>query len=122
MPKSYKQKLLDPRWQKRKSEILTRDKFICQAPNCGALNKTLHVHHLDYFHGIEPWDYPDDMLITFCFSCHEMETDREKLEKHLSISLKMKGFFMSDLIHLSCLIDTNPHFTKSLLKSLRQHA
>ena len=121
MPKSYQQKLLDPRWQKRKAEILTRDNFTCQVPACSSANKTLHVHHLDYIPGIEPWEYPDDMLKTLCFECHQKERDRDRLEVHLSNTLKMKGFFISDLLNLACIIDTNEKFTKSLLKTLRQN-
>jgi len=115
---TYKEKLRDPRWQKKKGEILLRDKHTCQS--CGATDKNLQVHHLEYITGINPWDYPDDMLTTLCEVCHNKETGREELEKHLATTLKMKGFFVSDLLALSCKIETNELFTQSLLKVLRQ--
>ena len=40
----YSEKLRDPRWQKRRLEILERDAWQCQA--CLSTAKTLHVHHL----------------------------------------------------------------------------
>lgn len=56
----------DPRWQKKRLEILNRDNWQCVA--CGDGTNTLHVHHADY-HG-ELWDTPDDMLQTLCEKCH----------------------------------------------------
>lgn len=35
--------------------------------------KGLNVHHKYYQTGKEPWDYPDDALITYCSKCHEAE-------------------------------------------------
>lgn len=64
---AYAWKLKDPRWQRRKTEILTRDDFTCR--DCKAKDKTLHVHHLRY--SGEPWDAPSDDLITLCLVCHE---------------------------------------------------
>jgi hypothetical protein len=31
----------------------------------------LHVHHLYYKVGLNPWEYDDDALITLCWKCHE---------------------------------------------------
>jgi 5-methylcytosine-specific restriction endonuclease McrA len=116
---TYSEKLKDPRWQKRKTSILQRDNFQCQEKSCLSTHKTLHVHHLDYIPGIEPWEYPDDMLITLCFECHEKEKDRTRLEFYLSNTLRMKGFLLSDLLALSCKIDTDIQFSETLLKVLR---
>ena len=66
----YKQKLKDPRWQRKKSEIMMRDNFTCQ--QCGATDKTLNVHHITYVRckNGEPWACPDEDLITLCEECH----------------------------------------------------
>lgn len=72
---TYKEKLLDPRWQKKRLEILERDKWHCQS--CCSNTKTLHVHHLDYISGNDPWDYSNEYLITLCYDCHE-EVGRER--------------------------------------------
>lgn len=63
----YKDKLKDPRWQRRRLEILQRDDFRCVL--CGAHTKMLHVHHRMYFG--EPWEAPDWALETHCEECHD---------------------------------------------------
>lgn len=66
---SYQEWLKDPRWIKRRNQILTRDKNTCQF--CGAQDKYLHVHHREYFDGFLPWEYPDSTLVTLCEDCHK---------------------------------------------------
>lgn len=68
MKKSYAEKLRDVRWQKKKTEIQMRDKFICQA--CGARDDEVHVHHTYYERDRAPWDYPSDSLVLLCSVCH----------------------------------------------------
>lgn len=63
---AYRDKLNDPRWQKKRLRALERDDFTCQ--RCGEKNKPLHVHHKRY-RG-EPWDVPDAWLETLCEDCH----------------------------------------------------
>lgn len=69
---SYKEKFLDPRWQKKRLLILQRDNFSCC--QCGDEKSTLHVHHKYYTFGIEPWDYPNELIETLCVDCHKQET------------------------------------------------
>lgn len=71
MGTTYAEKLKDPRWQKKRLEILNRDEWKCQ--NCSASEKTLHVHHKDYERGRDPWDYTDNWLATLCEDCHAAE-------------------------------------------------
>ena len=63
---TYAEKLKDPRWQKKRLEILQRDNWTCRY--CGSDKHTLNVHHFKYFN--EPWDISNDKLITFCEDCH----------------------------------------------------
>lgn len=80
---TYSEKLKDPRWQKKRLEILQRDDFTCQ--NCGGKNKTLHVHHKIY-RANEPWDEPNANLITLCKDCHEeIQYFREHLIEGISL-------------------------------------
>src|SRR5690606_29637791 len=60
--------LEDPRWQKKRTEILNRDHFRCRC--CESPHNTLHVHHMYYLKGRMPWEYEDDSLITLCEHCH----------------------------------------------------
>lgn len=67
----YVDKLKNPRWQKKRLEIFQRDNFTCQS--CGSTEKTLHIHHLKYLPGKQPWEYENWFLITYCDICHESE-------------------------------------------------
>lgn len=67
----YLRKLQDPRWQKKRLKIFERDGWQCQI--CHAMNDTLHVHHKQYMKNTEPWEYPDDYLVTLCHICHEKQ-------------------------------------------------
>lgn len=87
---TYSEKLKDPRWQKKRLEVLNRDNFTCIS--CGSDKHTLHVHHQLYQRGLEPWDYDTNLLITLCEFCHESEeqlksSDSEFIEMMLSFRL-----------------------------------
>ena len=76
---TYAEKLKDPRWQRKRLEILERDGFKCI--KCGDTKKTLHVHHVAYLRKTEPWDHPSSGLLTLCETCHsraEYTTERFK--------------------------------------------
>jgi hypothetical protein len=64
-------KYKDSRWQQKRLEILNRDGRECRS--CGAAGDgvTLNVHHAYYESGNDPWDYPDDALVTLCADCHK---------------------------------------------------
>lgn len=66
---TYIEKLKDPRWQKRRLEIFDRDGFMCQF--CRSTTSTLCVHHIIYVG--DPWETPDECLITLCEDCHRTE-------------------------------------------------
>lgn len=97
--KTYSEKLRDPRWQKKRLQILDRDKWRCT--DCFADDKTLHVHHLDYESGAEPWDYPDHYLVTLCEECHK-ETGDSKEEREGNI-LKAYRLNVKDSFTQKCL-------------------
>lgn len=83
MAKTYREKLSDPRWQRRRLEILSANDFACE--NCGDKKKTLHVHHRSYRRGANPWDYKDSELACVCDGCHESyEAAREVLENSIA--------------------------------------
>lgn len=66
---TYQEKLKDPRWQKKRLKILERDNWMCQL--CGDKDKTLHVHHKSYQRNTDPWNYPNELLVTVCDECHK---------------------------------------------------
>ena len=71
--KTYSQKLLSPKWQKKRLQILNRDKFTCRL--CKDDQTELHVHHLEYHKDCEPWEYENKLLITLCKHCHSEVED-----------------------------------------------
>lgn len=66
---TYAALLRDPRWQRRRLEIMSRDDFSCR--DCGDNEAPLNVHHLYYRFGFAPWEYSDAALVTWCEPCHE---------------------------------------------------
>jgi peptidoglycan hydrolase CwlO-like protein len=74
--KTYAEKLKDPRWQRKRLEIMARDSFACQV--CQDETTTLHVHHIRYIKGREPWDYKDFYFVTLCETCHAQEESEIK--------------------------------------------
>jgi hypothetical protein len=96
---TYSEKLKDPRWQKKRLEILQRDEFTCV--KCGDNTSTLHVHHKAYHSG-DPWDTPDAHLVTLCEGCHESEEIELKQYIPLFIdAFKKSEFFADDLRELA---------------------
>ena len=92
---NYAEKLKDPRWQKKRLEILQRDEFTCQC--CKQNDKTLHVHHKSYVYGKEPWDYNDNNFITYCYECHELEEFYKNSFNDIVHDMKMSGYTYSEL-------------------------
>lgn len=73
MKAKYAQKYRDPRWQKKRLEVMQRDGFKCLF--CGAADKTLNVHHCYYIGRRDPWDYESASLFTLCEKCHGEVSD-----------------------------------------------
>lgn len=75
MNKPYWQKLQDPRWQKKRLEIMSRAGFKCE--DCGGDDEMLHIHHSFYRKGLEPWEYPNSSLHCLCKVHHEQRAEIE---------------------------------------------
>jgi hypothetical protein len=68
--KIYSDLLKDPRWQKKRLEIMQRDDFTCQL--CLDKETTLNIHHKRYNKARNPWEYDNDVLLTVCEDCHNL--------------------------------------------------
>jgi 5-methylcytosine-specific restriction endonuclease McrA len=79
---TYKEKLQSPKWQKKRLEILQRDNFQCV--ECGDTESQLHVHHIMYKKGLDPWDYENELLNTLCSTCHELDHIISKQKEFVS--------------------------------------
>lgn len=70
-------------WRNKREKILKRDNYRCVY--CGRRHAKLHVHHKYYSaypNGalVDPWNYPDDALITLCVYCHQRVHARKKIK------------------------------------------
>lgn len=100
---TYSELLRDPRWQRKRLEILGRDEFTCK--RCGDSESTLNVHHCYYERDKTPWEYPAKSLVTLCESCHEHETTHAKeVKKALVDALSMKGMLADQIHELACAV------------------
>lgn len=116
---SYAEMLKDPRWQKKRLEVMQRDGFRCQ--HCLSEDKELQVHHLTYHRGTKPWEYKDEELITLCERCHKNESEEKKnsyeLFKELKDAFEKSGYsyeLLNSLLTSLCYVvkygNTDPDF------------
>jgi hypothetical protein len=97
MRRPYPEKLKDPKWQKKRLEILARDEWSCR--RCFDTKSTLQVHHRIYLPDAEPWEYPNKFLVTLCEECHEAE--REEMAAALNdISAALKEIFFASEVRV----------------------
>lgn len=73
MSKTYADKLKDPRWQRKRLEVMENASWECL--NCGSKDSELQVHHPAYLKGKEPWEYDESQLECLCKDCHKVRTD-----------------------------------------------
>jgi hypothetical protein len=95
---AYLAKLKDPRWQKKRLEILQRDNWSCQ--RCLDDSSTLNVHHRKYLDSVEIWDYPNELLITLCDNCHENEKLKMSENEQLLLDALRTHFLSDDILAL----------------------
>ena len=79
---TYQESLRDPRWQRKRLEILQAANFRCE--DCGAGDRTLDVHHNGYIRGMDAWEYGPDLLMCLCQNCHGI---RQGLEDSMKVSI-----------------------------------
>jgi hypothetical protein len=117
---AYSQKLLDPRWQKKRLEILSRDEFHCK--KCYTDSSTLHVHHRRYFQGKDPWDIENEFLITLCESCHEGETEFLAESTHDLVQVVKSKFFSTDIHEITQgFINVGTYYDSNVTASIIQY-
>lgn len=78
----YQRILKDPRWGRKREEILKINSYQCKI--CGN-TKTLQVHHTQYHFSKrlksfkKPWDYNQKYLIVLCSECHSLGHEQYKV-------------------------------------------
>jgi len=96
---TYSEKLRDPRWQKRRLEILERDEWTCQM--CSCTSDPLVVHHRYYKQGEEPWEAEDAALVTLCELCHDIEGSTRPDYENTLISTLREKFYAAEILDLA---------------------
>ena len=128
----YAEKLKDPRWQKKRLEIFERDDWTCQF--CGAGEEIglpaheLNCHHIYYeFSIVDPWQYPDEALITLCSECHENEHDYlEYVCYKLFRVLRSKGLKSHEIdrliAHINICVDEKQEINEKVVNFLNKQS
>jgi hypothetical protein len=87
--KTYWEKLKDPRWQRKRLEVMERADFSCEC--CGSKEKTLNVHHKIYRKGADPWEYDETELECLCEGCHASNHEwRDRINRALAMGGAME--------------------------------
>lgn len=83
---NYAQQIKDPRWQRKRLEVLELHNFQCQ--KCRSKDEELHVHHPFYKRWAMIWEYDKKELECLCHKCHKdgHEID-EQIKKELAICI-----------------------------------
>ncbi len=108
---NYSDKLKDPRWQRKRLEILNRDDFTCKL--CQDTKSTLHVHHKKYEAGKDPWEYENENFETLCYVCHSLMESLKNVNYTLHAAQK-KESEASDTIKIYVIGTRSTHNGKIL--------
>lgn len=111
---TYKEQLLDPRWQQKRLNILNRDNWKCIF--CGDTDTTLHVHHNSYS-GLA-WEAPDSELTSVCKHCHILITFFNKEWKSFKVLKIFKVKFGQDFCMHTLLENKTKHYRVFLLHEI----
>lgn len=122
MKPTYSELLRDPRWQRKRLEVLSRSDFTCEV--CGAADRTLNVHHKAYKKGAKPWEYEITELRALCEECHEAHHHLEAVlrakvaEMGLHEIELLLGFIEAREAIDTLLADENPHSMEFSIRGL----
>lgn len=102
----YQTRLKSPHWQKKRLQVLNRDKWKCKL--CKDEETTLHVHHLEYQTKKQPWEYPMSNFVTLCQHCHrevEFLKDDNHFDEILINKIKWESGQVTMFIYANSLED-----------------
>jgi hypothetical protein len=119
--KSWSELCQSEEWYQRKKEIWQL--YNNQCAKCQSKD-FLEVHHKYYMKDANgrllPWEYPDEALVTLCRSCHQMESNIKKFERHKTLQGLEQVFWytqLSDFVPLlqdACLKHGNAIMTAAI--------
>lgn len=97
MSKTYAEKLKDPRWQRKRLEVMKQAGFKCEI--CWDSQSSLQIHHPVYKKGADPWDYEKGELLCCCEECHKTATASQKKFKDMAFTSPAKFVELMDMIN-----------------------
>ncbi len=68
---TYAEKLRTHEWRQFRLRLINKAGRKCV--ECGCVHEEeepLQIHHVIYIRRMEPWDYPDELCLVLCDSCH----------------------------------------------------
>lgn len=84
----YAEKLKDARWRERRLKEIATANRRCEM--CHASRFELHVHHVRYVDGVEPWDADQEDLCVVCEHCHAIVRHCIEAEQCRSFKLVLR--------------------------------
>ncbi len=111
----------DPRWQKKRLEILERDEWRCQW--CHSEEKQLNVHHNYYKDNAKVWEYGGIVLTTLCHECHERAhrvVENMFRHKHFYMNLIDAGLKVSEITFISNSVASDRGVARKILGMVRE--
>ncbi len=114
---TYSEKLKSAPWQMKRLEIFNRDKCTCLSCGRDCLQEglSMHVHHIKYLPNLEPWEYDNSCLVTYCELCHNTEhMIGGQLTEILIELIRTHQVFIKPVTQINTLIEKWPEFHKRL--------
>lgn len=114
---TYSEKLKNANWQKKRLEVLSRDNWTCLSCGRNCLNEGLcaHVHHIKYLPNLEPWEYENNYLATYCELCHNTEhLIGGQINEILIELIRNHSIFIKPVSQICTLVEKWPEFQKKL--------
>ena len=95
---TYVEKLQDVRWKRRRDELLRRSNWTCC--ECGEPltegSMDLQVHHVVYISCLDPWMYPDELLLVLC-DWHHKERQAVEQAIYVEVGKHLAGMTICEL-------------------------
>lgn len=80
----------DPVYKRAREQVLKRDKYRCQMPDCNR-RKPLNVHHIQTWSKASSLRFEPFNLITLCRKCHDSIKNMEHLYASLFMQIVKKN-------------------------------
>ena len=96
----YSNLLKNPKWQKKRLEVLEAMGFKCE--NCGKDDQELQVHHRIYSANLKPWEHDIKTMAVWCENCHKSyHQNKDYILKNLSYA-SPRGLYVLGLFLQEC--------------------